>query len=34
SGTFGGYQSILLDGPQGIYYGASDMRLDGQAIGY
>ena len=31
-GVFGGYQAIMLK--DGIYYGASDSRKDGQAAGY
>ena len=33
-GSFGGYQAILLDEIQGVYYGASESRKDGQAAGY
>jgi len=33
-GGFGGYQAILWDSKQGVYYGASDSRKDGQAAGY
>lgn len=33
-GSFGGYQAILLDPEQGVYYGASEARKDGQAAGY
>ena len=33
-GSFGGYQAILWDGEQGVYYGASEVRKDGQAAGY
>ncbi|MBE0565499.1 MAG: gamma-glutamyltransferase [Krumholzibacteria bacterium] len=33
-GSFGGYQAILLDPEQGVYYGASESRKDGQAAGY
>ncbi|MFO7609367.1 MAG: gamma-glutamyltransferase [Candidatus Krumholzibacteriia bacterium] len=33
-GSFGGYQAILLDPDQGVYYGASESRKDGQAAGY
>ena len=32
SGGFGGYQAIMLK--DGVYYGASDSRKDGQASGY
>ena len=33
-GSFGGYQAIMLDRDQGVYYGASEVRKDGQAAGY
>ena len=33
-GGFGGYQAILWDAAQGVYYGASEVRKDGQAAGY
>ncbi len=33
-GSFGGYQAILRDSVQGVYYGASEVRKDGQAAGY
>jgi gamma-glutamyltranspeptidase/glutathione hydrolase len=33
-GPFGGYQAILWDEEQGVYYGASESRKDGQAAGY
>ncbi len=33
-GSFGGYQAILRDRQQGVYYGASEVRKDGQAAGY
>ena len=33
-GGFGGYQAIMLDAAQGVYYGASEVRKDGQAAGY
>ena len=33
-GSFGGYQAILYDAEQGVYYGASESRKDGQAAGY
>lgn len=33
-GGFGGYQAILRDHHQGVYYGASESRKDGQAAGY
>jgi gamma-glutamyltranspeptidase / glutathione hydrolase len=31
---FGGYQAIMRDPANGVYYGASEMRKDGQAAGY
>ena len=33
-GGFGGYQAIMWDHEQGVYYGASEVRKDGQAAGY
>jgi len=33
-GDYGGYQSILRNEEQGVYYGASESRKDGQAAGY
>ncbi len=33
-GSFGGYQAIRFDKQQGVYYGASESRKDGQAAGY
>ncbi len=33
-GSFGGYQGILYDAEQDVYYGASESRKDGQAAGY
>jgi gamma-glutamyltranspeptidase/glutathione hydrolase len=33
-GPFGGYQAIMWDAEQGVYYGASESRKDGQAAGY
>jgi len=33
-GSFGGYQAIMFDEKQGVYYGASESRKDGQAAGY
>jgi gamma-glutamyltranspeptidase/glutathione hydrolase len=33
-GGFGGYQAIKYDPENGVYYGASESRKDGQAIGY
>ena len=34
SGPFGGYQAIIRDPKTGVYWGASEMRKDGMAIGY
>ncbi|MEP1660763.1 MAG: gamma-glutamyltransferase, partial [Anderseniella sp.] len=31
---FGGYQAIVRDAETGVYTGATEMRKDGQAIGY
>ncbi len=31
---FGGYQAIMWDADEGVYYGASEVRKDGQAAGY
>ena len=33
-GDYGGYQAILRNEEQGVYYGASESRKDGQAAGY
>jgi gamma-glutamyltranspeptidase/glutathione hydrolase len=33
-GGFGGYQAIMYDPEEDVYYGASESRKDGQAIGY
>lgn len=33
-GYFGGYQAIMYDSENGVYYGASESRKDGQAAGY
>jgi gamma-glutamyltranspeptidase/glutathione hydrolase len=33
-GSFGGYQAIMWDDEEGVYYGASEVRKDGQAAGY
>jgi gamma-glutamyltranspeptidase/glutathione hydrolase len=33
-GGFGGYQAIMLDANNKVYYGASESRKDGQAAGY
>ena len=34
SGNFGGYQAIMWDTKNHVYWGASEMRKDGEAIGY
>lgn len=34
TGSFGGYQAIMWDAKHHVYWGASEMRKDGQAIGY
>lgn len=34
NGSFGGYQAIMRDHEEGVYYGASEVRKDGQAAGY
>ena len=34
NGSFGGYQAIMRDAEEGVYYGASEVRKDGQAAGY
>ena len=33
-GSYGGYQAIMYDKENGVYYGASESRKDGQAAGY
>ncbi|MGK0370481.1 MAG: gamma-glutamyltranspeptidase/glutathione hydrolase [Glaciecola sp.] len=33
-GAFGGYQAIMYDSKNKVYYGASESRKDGQAAGY
>jgi gamma-glutamyltranspeptidase / glutathione hydrolase len=33
-GGYGGYQAIMFDSKQKVYYGASESRKDGQAAGY
>ncbi|MEM6457061.1 MAG: gamma-glutamyltransferase [Acidobacteriota bacterium] len=33
-GIYGGYQAIRYDPEQGVFYGASESRKDGQAAGY
>lgn len=34
AGGYGGYQAIMWDAENGVYYGASESRKDGQAAGY
>jgi gamma-glutamyltranspeptidase / glutathione hydrolase len=34
TGNFGGYQAILFDAKNHVYWGASEMRKDGEAAGY
>lgn len=34
NGGFGGYQAIMWDEKEGVYYGASESRKDGHAAGY
>ena len=34
SGPFGGYQAIMYDAENDVYFGASESRKDGQAAGY
>jgi gamma-glutamyltranspeptidase/glutathione hydrolase len=34
TGGFGGYQAIMFDAKQHVYWGASEMRKDGEAVGY
>lgn len=33
-GGFGGYQAIMWDAAHHVYWGASEMRKDGEALGY
>ena len=33
-GFYGGYQAIMVDLENQVYYGASESRKDGQAAGY
>ncbi|MEL6255443.1 MAG: gamma-glutamyltransferase [Bacteroidota bacterium] len=33
-GSYGGYQAIMYDPKEGVYYGASEFRKDGHAAGY
>jgi len=34
TGGFGGYQAIMWDATHRVYWGASEMRKDGEALGY
>jgi gamma-glutamyltranspeptidase/glutathione hydrolase len=34
TGNFGGYEAIMLDAKQQVYWGATEMRKDGEVIGY
>lgn len=34
NGSYGGYQAIMYDAENGVYYGASESRKDGMAAGY
>ena len=34
SGSFGGYEAIMYDARDHVYWGASEMRKDGEVIGY
>jgi gamma-glutamyltranspeptidase/glutathione hydrolase len=34
TGSFGGYQAIMWDSRNHVYWGASEMRKDGEVIGY
>ncbi len=34
TGNFGGYEAIMLDAKQHVYWGATEMRKDGEVIGY
>ena len=34
SGGFGGYQAIMYDAKNKVFYGASESRKDGHAAGY
>ena len=33
-GSYGGYQAIMYDDKTGVYFGASESRKDGNAMGY
>ncbi len=34
TGSFGGYEAIMFDAKNHVYWGASEMRKDGEVIGY
>ena len=34
NGIYGGYQAIMYDAINKVYYGASESRKDGMAAGY
>ena len=34
TGSFGGYEAIMYDAKNHVYWGASEMRKDGEVIGY
>jgi gamma-glutamyltranspeptidase/glutathione hydrolase len=34
TGAFGGYQAIMWDAKNRVYWAASEMRKDGEAMGY
>ncbi|OOG43286.1 gamma-glutamyltransferase [Rhodanobacter sp. C05] len=34
TGNFGGYEAIMFDAKQHVYWGATEMRKDGEVIGY
>ncbi|MDA3875490.1 MAG: gamma-glutamyltransferase, partial [Halothiobacillus sp.] len=33
-GAFGGYEAIMYDAKDHVYWGASEMRKDGEVLGY
>ena len=33
-GPYGGYQAIMFDEDLGVYFGASESRKDGSAMGF
>jgi gamma-glutamyltranspeptidase / glutathione hydrolase len=33
-GSYGGYQAIMYDARNGVFFGASESRKDGHAAGY